>query len=108
MSTKLHIKKGDSVKVIAGDSKNQEGKVLSIDRVKSRAIVEGVNLVSKHTKPSAKHAQGGIVKQEASVHISNLMLIEPGTGKATRVGRKLDDKTNKLSRYSKKTGELIK
>ena len=108
MSTKLHIKKGDYVKVIAGDSKNQEGKVLSIDRVKSRAIVEGVNLVSKHTKPSAKHAQGGIVKQEASVHISNLMLIEPGTGKATRVGRKLDDKTNKLSRYSKKTGELIK
>jgi len=108
MQAKLHIKKGDSVKVIAGDSKNQEGKILSIDRVKNRAIVEGVNLVSKHTKPSAKHAQGGIVKQEASVHISNLMVIEPGTGKPTRVGRKLDDKTSKLVRYSKKTGEVIK
>ncbi len=107
MSTKLHIKKGDSVKVIAGDSKNQEGKILSIDRVKNRAIVEGVNLVSKHTKPNAKSPQGGILKQEASVHISNLMLIEPGTGKVTRVGRKLDD-SKKLVRYSKKTGEVIK
>jgi large subunit ribosomal protein L24 len=108
MQSKLHIKKGDSVKVIAGDSKNQEGKVLSIDRVKNRAIVEGVNLVSKHTKPNAKSPQGGIVKQEASVHISNLMLIETGTGKPTRVGRKLDDTSKKLVRYSKKTGEVIK
>jgi large subunit ribosomal protein L24 len=108
MSTKLHIKKGDSVKVIAGDSKNQEGKVLSVDKVKNRAIVEGVNTVSKHTKPSTKSPQGGIVKQEASIHISNLMLIEPKTGKVTRTGRKLDEKTDKLVRYSKKTGELIK
>ena len=108
MQSKLHIKKGDSVKVIAGDSKNQEGKVLSIDRAKNRAFVEGVNLVSKHTKPNAKSPQGGIVKQEASVHISNLMLIEAGTGKPTRVGRKLDDKTKKLVRYSKKSGEVIK
>ncbi len=108
MQAKLHIKKGDSVKVIAGDSKNQEGKILSIDRVKNRAIVEGINLVSKHTKPSAKHAQGGIVKQEASVHVSNLMVIEPGTGKPTRIGRKLDEKSDKLVRYSKKTGEVIK
>jgi len=108
MQSKLHIKKGDSVKVIAGDSKNQEGKVLSIDKAKSRAFVEGVNLVSKHTKPNAKNPQGGIVKQEASVHISNLMLIEAGTGKPTRVGRKLDDKTKKLVRYSKKSGEVIK
>lgn len=108
MSTKLHIKKGDSVRVIAGDSKDQEGKVLSVDRTKNRAIVEGVNTVSKHTKPSTKSPQGGIVKKEASVHISNLMLIEPGTGKITRTGRKLDEKTNKLVRYSKKTGELIK
>lgn len=108
MQTKLHIKKGDSVQVIAGDSKNQTGTILSVDRIKGRAIVEGVNLVSKHTKPNAKNPQGGIVKQEASVHISNLMLIEPGTGKATRIGRKLDDKTNKLVRYSKKTGEVIK
>ncbi len=108
MQAKLHIKKGDSVRVIAGDSKNQEGKILSVDKVKSRAVVEGVNLVSKHTKPNAKSPQGGIVKQEASVHISNLMLIEPKTGKVTRVGRKLDEKTNKLVRYSKKTGEVIK
>lgn len=108
MSTKLHIKKGDSVKVIAGDSKNQEGKVLSVDKTNNRAVVEGVNTVSKHTKPSTKNPQGGIVKQEASVHVSNLMLIEPKTGKVTRTGRKLDTKTEKLVRYSKKTGELIK
>lgn len=105
--SKLHIKKGDSVKVIAGDSKGQEGKVLSIDKAKNRAFVEGVNLVSKHTKPNAKSPQGGIVKQEASVHVSNLMLIEPGTGKVTRIGRKLDD-NKKIVRYSKKTGEVIK
>lgn len=108
MSTKLNIKKGDSVKVIAGDSKGQEGKILSIDKAKNRAFVEGVNMVSKHAKPSAKNTQGGIVKQEASVHISNLMLIEAGTGKPTRVGRRLDEKTNKLVRYSKKSGEVIK
>lgn len=108
MQTKLHIKKGDLVKVLAGDSKGQEGKVLEVDKTKNRALVEGVNLVSKHTKPDAKNTQGGIVKKEAMVHVSNLMLIEPGTGKPTRVGRKLDEKTNKLSRYSKKTGELIK
>lgn len=106
--SKLNIKKGDSVKVIAGDSKNQEGKVLSIDKAKNRAFVEGVNLVSKSTKPDAKNPQGGIVKKEASIHISNLMLIESSTGKPTRVGRKLDEKTNKLVRYSKKTGEVIK
>lgn len=108
MQSKFHIKKGDSVKVIAGDSKNQEGKVLSVDRIKNRAIVEGVNLVSKHTKPNAKSPQGGIVKQEASVHISNLMLIETATGKPTRIGRKLDTKSKKIVRYSKKTGEVIK
>ncbi|MDQ3048172.1 MAG: 50S ribosomal protein L24 [Bacteroidota bacterium] len=107
MQSKLHIKKNDSVKVISGDSKGQEGKVLSIDRTKNRAIVEGVNLVSKHTKPNAKSPQGGIVKQEASIHISNLMLIEAGTGKPTRTGRKLDD-SKKLVRYSKKSGEVIK
>ena len=108
MSTKLHIKKGDSVKVLAGDSKGQEGKVLSVDKTKNRAFVEGVNLVSKHTKPSAQNSEGGIVKQEASVHLSNLMVIEPGTGKPTRVGRKLDEGTKKLVRYSKKSGEVIK
>ena len=107
MKVKLHIKKDDLVKVLAGDSKGQEGKILSIDKVKNRAVVEGVNLVSKHTKPDAKNPQGGIVKMEASVHVSNLMLIEPGTGKVTRVGRKLND-NKKLVRYSKKTGEVIK
>ena len=108
MQTKLNIKKGDSVKVMTGESKGREGKVLSIDRNNNRALVEGVNLVSKHTKPNAVNPQGGIVKKEATIHISNLMLIEPGTGKATRVGRKLDSKTNKIVRYSKKTGEVIK
>lgn len=108
MQAKLHIKRGDMVKVIAGDSKSREGKVLSIDREKSRAIVEGVNMVSKHTKPTAKHPQGGIIKKEAPIHISNLMLIEPSTGKPTRIGRKLDEKTNQLVRYSKKTGNVIK
>jgi large subunit ribosomal protein L24 len=81
-SKKLHIKKGDTVKVIAGDSKNQEGNILSVDRIKERAIVEGINLVSKHTKPNAKNPQGGIVKQEASIHVSNLMLIKPAAGKS--------------------------
>jgi len=81
MQAKLHIKKGDTVKVIAGDSKSQEGIVLSVDRAKSRAIIEGVNLVSKHTKPNAVNPQGGIVKQEASIHVSNIELIKPGAGK---------------------------
>jgi len=81
MQAKLHIKKGDTVKVIAGDSKSQEGVVLSVDRVKTRAIIEGINLVSKHTKPNAANPQGGIVKQEASIHVSNLELIKPAAGK---------------------------
>ncbi len=108
MSTKLHIKKGDTVKVLAGDSRGSEGKVLSVDKAKNRALIEGVNMVSKHTKPTAQNSEGGIVKQEAPVHLSNLMVIEPATGKPTRIGRKLDEKTNKLTRYSKKTGDLIK
>ncbi|MCB9015697.1 MAG: 50S ribosomal protein L24 [Lentimicrobiaceae bacterium] len=107
MSTKLNIKKSDTVKVIAGDSKGKQGKVLELDVVKQRAIVEGVNLVSKHTKPNAKNAQGGIVKQEAGIHISNLMVVD-NSGKPTRVGRKIDTKTNKSVRYSKKSGEVIK
>ncbi|HYG41114.1 MAG TPA: 50S ribosomal protein L24 [Cytophagales bacterium] len=103
---KLHIKQGDTVKVIAGDSKGKTGKVLSIETGKEKALVEGVNIVSKHTKPSAKSPEGGIVKQEAPIHISNLQLINPATGEGTKVGRKLDDK-GKLKRYSKKTGEFI-
>ena len=95
------------MKVIAGNSKGQEGKVVEIITSKSRAIVEGVNMVSKHTKPNAASPQGGIVKQEASIHISNLMLVDPKSGEVTRIGRKLDDKTGKLIRYSKKSGEVI-
>jgi large subunit ribosomal protein L24 len=107
MQKKLHIKKGDTVIVITGESKGQKGRVLEIKRDKNRAIVEGVNLVSKHTKPNAKAPQGGSIKKEAAVHISNLMLVDPTTGKPTRVGRKLND-SNKLVRYSKKSGEEIK
>jgi len=107
MQKKLHIKKGDTVMVIAGESKGQKGRVLEVDRNKDRAIVEGINLVSKHTKPNSKAPQGGIVKKEAPVHMSNLMLIDPVSGKPTRIGKRLNDK-NKLVRYSKKSGEEIK
>ena len=104
---KLHIKKGDIVSVLAGDDKGKTGRVLSVQVKKNRAIVEGVNIVSKSTKPSAKYPQGGIVKIEAPVHISNLNLVDPKSGKPTRIGRKLND-AGKLVRYSKKTGEEIK
>jgi len=107
MRKKFHIKKGDTVKVISGDNKGKEGKVLQVVPVDDRALVEGVNLVSKHTKPNAKHPQGGIIKQEATIHVSNLMLVDPATGKPTRVGRRENAK-GKLVRYSKKTGEEIK
>ena len=107
MATKLHIKKGDTVVVIAGESKGQRGKVLSVQVEKQRAVVEGINMVSKHTKPNAKNTQGGIVKQEAPVHISNLMLVEPATGNPTRIGRRKAE-NGKLVRYSKKSGEEIK
>jgi large subunit ribosomal protein L24 len=107
MQKKLHIKKGDMVVVISGNSKGQQGKVLEVVKEDDRAIVEGVNLVSKHTKPNAKSPQGGIIKQEATIHVSNLMLKDPKTGKPTRIGRRLDKK-GKLVRYSKKSGEEIK
>ncbi|HPA88044.1 MAG: 50S ribosomal protein L24 [Bacteroidales bacterium] len=107
MQKKLHIKKGDTVMVISGESKGQKGRVLNVDRAKERAIVEGVNTVSKHTKPNAKSPQGGIIRKEAPIHISNLMLVDPASGKPTRIGRRLNDK-NKLVRYSKKSGEEIK
>ena len=105
MQQKLHIKVGDTVKVISGESKGQEGKVLTIDRKKMRAIVEGLNLVKKHTKPSAADPQGGIVEKEASIHISNLMNVVKG--QASRIGRKVNTE-GKLVRYSKKSGEEIK
>jgi large subunit ribosomal protein L24 len=107
MQKKLHIKKGDSVTVITGESKGQKGRVLEVNRDKNKALVEGVNMVSKHTKPNAKAPQGGILKKEAPIHISNLMLVDPTSGKPTRIGRRLNDK-NKLVRYSKKSGEEIK
>ena len=103
MASKLHIKKGDMVYVNAGDDKGKQGKVLSVLIKKNRAIVEGINMVSKHTKPNAKHPQGGIIKKEAPIHISNLMLIDPTSGKPTRIGRRLNE-NNKLVRYSKKSG----
>lgn len=105
MQQKLHIKVGDTVKVISGESKGQEGQVMSIDRKKMRAIIGGVNLVKKHAKPSASDPQGGIVEKEAGIHVSNLMIVSKG--QATRIGRKMD-KNGKLVRYSKKTGEEIK
>ena len=105
MQQKLHIKVGDTVKVISGTSRGREGKILSIDRNKSRAIVEGLNIVKKHAKPSAQDPQGGIVEMEAGIHISNLMVVHKG--QATKVGRKLN-KDGKLVRYSKKSGEEIK
>ena len=103
---KIHIKKGDIVKVIAGDSKGSQGKVLEVDVEKYRALVEGVNMVSKHTKANAKNPNGGIVKKEAPIHISNLMVID-AKGNATRIGRRMGD-NGKLVRYSKKSGEEIK
>ncbi len=104
---KLHVRKGDTVKILSGNDKGKEGKILDILTDKNRAIVEGINIITKHQKPSAGKPEGGIKKTEGTIHISNLMLIEPGTGKAVRTGRKLDAK-GKLQRYSKKTGEFIK
>jgi len=105
MQQKLHIKVGDTVKVISGESKGQEGKVLTIDRKNMRAIVEGVNIVKRHAKPSASNPEGGIIEKEAGLHVSNLMIVTKGV--ASRIGRKLDSK-GKLVRYSKKSGEEIK
>ncbi|MCR9252717.1 MAG: 50S ribosomal protein L24 [bacterium] len=106
MKVKLKIKKGDTVKVIAGNSNGKTGKVLEVFTDKNRAIVEGVNMITKHVKPSATNPEGGLNNTEASIHISNLMLVDPSSGDATRVGRKLNS-DNKLQRYSKKTGEFI-
>lgn len=107
LQPKLHIRKGDTVKVLAGDDKGKEGKVLEVNHEKRRALVEGVNMMTKHSKPSAGKPEGGISKVESYIHISNLMLIDPASGKPTRVGRKLNEK-GKLQRFSKKTGEIIK
>lgn len=105
MQKKLHIKIGDTVKVLSGDARGQEGTVLTIDRNKDRATVGGVKMVKRHTKPSAAEPNGGIVEKEGGIHISNLMVVVKG--KASRVGRKTDSK-GKSVRYSKKSGEEIK
>jgi large subunit ribosomal protein L24 len=107
MNKKLHVKKGDTVMVIAGNSKGQQGRVLFVEKAANKAIVEGVNMVSKHQKPSNDHPQGGIIKKEAPIHISNLKVVD-GSGKPTRVGRKEDEKSGKMVRYSIKSGEVIK
>ena len=104
---KVHIKRGDTVKIIAGNSRGKTGKVLDIDYRKYRAVVEGANIVFKHKKPSAGNPEGGIDKIEGSIHISNLAVVDPSSGDATKVGRKLSEK-NKLERYSKKSGDFIK
>ena len=104
MQKKLHVKIGDTVKVISGESNGSEGKVLVIDRQKNRVIVEGVNIVKKHVKPSAANPQGGIEEAEAAVHISNVMVVVNGV--ASKIGRKNED--GKLVRYLKKNGEVVK
>ena len=105
--SKLHIKKGDTVYVNAGDDRGKQGRVLRVIVDKNKAVVEGVNVVSKSTKPSAKHPQGGIVKMEAPIHVSNLSLIDPKSGKATSIGRRKNENGVRV-RYSKKSGEEIK
>lgn len=105
---KLPIKKGDIVKIIAGDNKGHQGRVLNVFPDKQKVIVEGANFIRKHTRPTQKNQKGGIVKKEAPIHISNVMLIDPTTGQPTRIGRKYDEKPGKLVRYSKKTGAIIK
>ncbi|MGK7392182.1 MAG: 50S ribosomal protein L24 [Candidatus Cyclobacteriaceae bacterium M2_1C_046] len=104
---KLHIKKGDTVKVLSGNDKGKTAQVLEVIPEERKAFVEGINMITKHVKPSAEKPEGGIEKKEAPVYISKLMLVDPATGEATRIGRKLNDK-GKLQRYSKKTGEFIK
>ena len=105
--SKLHIKTGDTVDVHDGVRKSQTGKVVKVLVDKQRAIVEGVNMVSKSQKPSAKNPQGGIVKMEAPIHISNLNVVDPQTGKPSRIGRRLNEE-GKLVRFAKKSGEEIK
>nr|WP_284040425.1 50S ribosomal protein L24 [Sphingobacterium sp. lm-10] len=104
---KIKLKKGDLVKVIAGNSKGVQGKVLQINVDSGRAVVEGANIVKKHTKPSAASPNGGIIEKEAAINISNLTLIDPKTGEPTRVGRRVNEE-GKIVRYAKKSGEEIK
>ncbi|TVR38422.1 MAG: 50S ribosomal protein L24 [Cryomorphaceae bacterium] len=107
MTKKLHIKKGDQVKVMAGNAKGETGRVVSVDRKTNRALVEGLNMVKRHVKPTASSPQGGIIEKEAGIHVSNLMLVDPATKEVSRIGRKQDD-NGKLVRYYKKSGEVVK
>ena len=104
--SKLKLKKGDTVKVISGEARGQQGKIVTIDSKNMRAIVEGVNLISKSEKPNAKNTNGGIVKKEGSIHLSNLMFVEGGKG--VRIGRKFNEKSGRLERISSKTKEAVK
>ena len=106
--SKLHIKKGDIVYLNTGDDKGKTGRVLKVLVDEKRAIVEGVNMVTKHTKPSAKSPQGGRKQTELSIHISNLNPVDPKSGKPTRIGREINEKTKKLVRYAKRSGEVLK
>jgi large subunit ribosomal protein L24 len=107
MQKKLHIKKGDLVYVNAGEDKGKKGRVLEVITKTSRAIVEGINIITRHTKPNAKHPQGGRIEREAPIHISNLAVVDPKSGQATRIGRRKNQE-GKLVRYAKKSGEEIK
>ena len=104
--SKIHIKKGDTVYVLAGEDNGKTGRVLAVLRDKNRAIVEGVNIVTKATKPSAQYPQGGLVKKEAPIHISNINLVDPKTGKPTRIAIKRVD--GKAVRIAKKSNQEIK
>lgn len=107
MRSKTHIKKGDTVIVNTGEYKGHQGKVLEVNRKEHKALVEGANVASKHTKPDSQNPKGGIFKKETPIDLSNLMAVDPSSGEATRIGRKLNDQNNRI-RYSKKTGEEIK
>lgn len=104
---KLHIKKGDTVMVVSGKHRGESGEVLQVIPETNRAIVEGINMVSKHTKPSQKFPDGGIIEQEAPVHVSNLMIVDPKTKTPTRVGRKRAENGKGWVRYAKKSGEIL-
>ncbi len=103
---KFHVRRGDTVKIVAGNNKGKTGKVLTVETSRYRAIVEGANMITKHVKPSATKPEGGIQKKEASIHLSNLMVVDPSSGENSRTGRK-KNADGKLQRFSKKSGEFI-
>lgn len=103
---KFHVRKNDIVQVIAGDDKGKKGRVIEVDYLKGRVMIEGINIISKHTRPTSQYPNGGIIKKEAPVHISNVLLLDPKSGQASRIGRR--EENGKSVRYSKKSGESIK